>query len=154
VPKNTVAGPDNPFVGAWELVTCEAVRRTGAAKPLYGPAPLGRLYYDAAGNMSVHIMRRDRVPIRSNGDQTEAADEVRPPFGAYQAYFSTYLVDGEHHLIHHNVIGSLFPDWTGTTQTRLYRFEGNNRLVLSSAPAGNGRAARVTVKLVWERLPR
>jgi hypothetical protein len=145
---------DNPFIGAWRLISCEAVRRNGKAVPLYGPAPMGRLYYDADGNMSVHIMRRHRAPLRSNGNRTEGADEMRAAFEGYQAYFSTYVVEAERHLIHHNVIGSLFPNWTGTTQTRSYTFEGSNRLVLSSPPSSDGRSAKTLVKLVWERLPR
>jgi hypothetical protein len=146
------ATSDNQFIGAWKLVSCEAVRRNGTAVPLYGPAPLGRLYYDADGNMSVHIMRRDRAQLGPTRNAAQGADEVRAAFEGYQAYFSTYVVDTERHLIHHNVIGSLFPNWTGTTQTRSYKFDGNNRLVLSSAPSSDGPSAKTIVKLVWERL--
>ena len=143
---------DNQFIGAWELISCEAVRRNGEAVPLYGPAPVGRLYYDANGNMSVHIMRRDREPLGSNGDRQRDIEEVRSAYEGYQAYFSTYVVDAERHLIHHSVIGSLFPNWTGTTQTRSYAFEGSNRLVLSSPSSGDGDSPRTIVKLIWERL--
>ena len=143
---------DNPFVGTWKLVSCEALRRNGEAVPLYGLDPLGRLYYDPNGNMSVHIMRRDRAPLRSKGSTPPDAEEARLAYEGYQAYFSTYVVDAGRHLIHHNVIGSLFTNWTGTTQTRAYRFEGSNRLVLSSPPNGDGRTAKTIVKLVWERM--
>jgi hypothetical protein len=143
---------DSPFVGAWKLVSCQAIRRGGEAMPLYGPEPIGRLYYDADGNMSVHIMRRDRGPGRSNGNASQDADAMRAAFEGYQAYFSTYEVDAEQHLIHHKVLGSLLPDWTGTTQSRSYAFEGRNRLVLGSAPNDGGRAAKTTVRLVWQRL--
>ena len=144
--------PNSPFVGAWKLISREVIRRTGQAVPLYGLAPVGRLYYDPNGNMSVHIMRRDREALGSNGTGQQDLDAVRTAFEGYQAYFSTYVVDDQRHLIHHNVIGSLFPDWTGTTQTRSYMFDGRNRLVLSSAPTGDGRPAKATVKLIWERL--
>jgi translation initiation factor RLI1 len=143
---------NNPFVGVWRLVSCEAIRRNGGTVALYGPNPVGRLYYDAGGNMSVHIMRGDRTPRRSEGKSSTDSDEVRAAFEGYQAYFSTYVVEAERRLIHHQVVGSLYPKWTGTIQTRSYEFLGANRLVLSSAVDGNGSNSRTVVKLVWERL--
>jgi hypothetical protein len=142
----------NPFVGTWKLISCEAVRCNGGAMQLYGPDPVGRLYYDSDGNMSVHIMRRDRPLLRSDGSSSQDVGEVRAAFQGYQAYFSTYVVDADRQLIHHKVLGSLFPNWIGTTQTRSYAFEGADHLVLSSVPNGSERAGRTIVKLVWERL--
>ena len=50
----------NPFVGTWKLISCNAHRRNGKVLPIYGPCPEGRLFYDIAGNMSVHIMQAGR----------------------------------------------------------------------------------------------
>ena len=41
----------NSFVGVWKLISCDAIRRNGSVLPIYGKNPVGRLYYDAAGNM-------------------------------------------------------------------------------------------------------
>ena len=142
----------SPFVGTWKLVSCEAVGRNGGVVPLYGPSPVGRLFYDASGNMSVHIMRRDRAPLEPKRKAPGDPELFRAAFEGYQAYFSTYEVDTKQHVIHHKVLGSLYPNWIGTTQSRSYTFEGSNRLVLRSAPDGDGRPSKTVVTLVWERL--
>ena len=54
----------NLFVGTWKLISCNAHRRNGQVLPIYGPEPQGRLFYDAAGNMSVHIMQAGRPNFR------------------------------------------------------------------------------------------
>ena len=143
---------ESRFAGVWKLVSCEAVRRNGTVVPLYGRTPVGRLYYDACGNMSVHIMRPGRREFPRDSKYGECDDELREAFEGYEAYFATYAVDTERRLIEHTVIGSLFPNWTGTIQRRFYEFDGPNRLVLSSQPADACPPQKTTVKLIWERL--
>jgi hypothetical protein len=143
---------ESPFAGVWRLVSCEAVRGNGTAVPIYGREPVGRLYYDENGNMSVHIMRAGRRPIQGDSKFGRRDGDVRAAFEGYEAYFSTYAVDTERRTIEHTVIGSLFPNWTGTIQRRFYEFEGRNRLVLSSEPPGSAGRETTVVRLVWERL--
>ncbi len=143
---------ENLIVGLWKLVSCEAVRMDGARIPIYGKAPVGRLQYDANGNMSVQIMRAGRRPLPPAKRRTGDSGEIRAAFEGYQAYFSTYSVDTARQTIQHTVIASLFPNWTGTIQTRLYEFQGPNRLVLTSEPTGVSKPAWQVVQLVWERL--
>ncbi len=143
---------ENLFVGVWKLVSCEAVREDGARIPIYGKAPVGRLHYDADGNMSVQIMRAGRRPLPPGKRRAGDSGEIRAAFEGYQAYFSTYSVDTARRIIQHTVIGSLFPNWTGTIQTRLYEFQGPNRLVLTSELTDTTKPSRQGVQLVWERL--
>ena len=58
----------NPFVGVWKLISCDAIRKNGSVLPIYGKNPVGRLYYDEAGNMSVHMMKSGRANFK---DQTK-----------------------------------------------------------------------------------
>jgi hypothetical protein len=143
---------ENLFVGVWQLVSCEAVRQNGRRVPIYGKKPVGRLCYDANGNMSVQIMRAGRRPLPSGTKHTSEWEEMRAAYEGYEAYFSTYSVDTARGTIHHTVIGSLYPNWTGTVQTRLFEFQGNNRLVLRTEPVDGTKPAKNGVKLVWERL--
>jgi hypothetical protein len=143
---------ENPFVGVWELVSCVAARKDGGALPIYGKCPIGRLYYDSAGNMSVHIMKAGRPKFKRESKFGATLDEMRTAYEGYEAYFSTYQVDQESRIINHRVIGGLFPNWAGTVQSRHYQFEGDNRLVLSSEAIGSGPADKTVVTLVWERL--
>jgi hypothetical protein len=144
--------PQNPFVGVWKLISCDAIRRNGSVLPIYGKNPVGRLYYDAAGNMSVHLMRAGRANFAGETKFRATEKEMRSAYESYEAYFSTYAIDEEHHMLHHTVIGGLFPNWTGGIQSRYYQFDGIDRLILSTEPIGFEAKDRTTVKLVWERL--
>ena len=142
---------DNPFVGVWKLVSCNAVRRHGCALPIYGKNPIGRLYYDDHGNMSVQIMKDGRPNFIKASKFHGTPMEMRAAFEGYEAYFSTYAIDREKGVIRHHLIGGLFPNWTDSCQTRYYKFEGN-RLVLSTGPIGMAVDHKEIVTLVWERL--
>jgi len=146
------SAPANPFVGTWRLVSCDAHRRNGQVVQLYGPEPDGRLFYDAAGNMSVHIMQVGRPEFRAAQKFRATDEEMRAAYQGYEAYFSTYDVDEEHGVINHYVVGGLFPNWTGTVQPRYYQFNGPDELLLSTEPFGSRPARRTVVTLVWERL--
>lgn len=143
---------NNPFVGTWKLNSCNAHRRNGQIQPIYGPNPEGRLFYDAAGNMSVHIMSAGR-PAFKDAQKFRASDqEMRLAYQGYEAYFSTYEVDWEQCMVNHHVLGGLFPNWTGTIQSRFYHFDGPDRLILSTEPVGTVATRRTVVVLTWERL--
>jgi hypothetical protein len=143
----------NKFVGIWSLISCDALRDSGGVVPVYGKHPIGRLQYDAAGNMSVHIMKAGRPKVKSDTKFRATAGEMRAAYEGYEAYFSTYWVDETRNAIHHRVIGGLFPNWTGTVQTRFYKFEGDKRLILSTDPVGAKPGTDAVVILVWERVP-
>lgn len=143
---------EDHFAGVWKLVACNAARANGGATPIYGKNPVGRLYYDAAGNMSVHIMKAGRPRFQSDTKFQATTDEMRAAYASYEAYFSNYVVDPVEHKIHHTVIGGLFPNWEGSVQSRFYEFDGPDRLILSSAPIGSRPAGEPIVTLVWQRI--
>ncbi len=140
------------FIGTWKLVSCNAYRRNGHVMPIYGPHPEGRLFYDAAGNMSVHIMQSGRARFKDTEKFRATESEMRVAYKTYEAYFSTYEVDASNSVIRHHVHGGLFPNWTGTIQPRFYRFEDPDRLILSTEPVGSIPRRKTIVTLVWDRL--
>jgi lipocalin-like protein len=142
----------SPFVGTWRLVSCEALRRNGEILSIYGDKPDGRLFYDAAGNMSVHIMRVGRPNFRSAMKFRADPGEMRSAYQGYEAYFSTCQVDEAACIVHHHVQGGLFPNWTGSVQSRYYQFIGSDRLILSTEPIGCIPTKKTVVTLIWERL--
>ncbi len=141
----------NSFVGVWKLISCDAIRKDGGVLPIYGKNPIGRLYYDAVGNMSVHMMKSGRANFKDKTKFRATPSEMRAAYESYEAYFSTYEVDVADHVINHTVLGGLFPNWTGTIQARYYKFEGN-RLILSTEPIDCVSKEKTIVTLVWERL--
>ncbi len=139
------------FVGVWKLISCDAIRKNGTVLPIYGKNPVGRLYYDAVGNMSVHMLKSGRPNFVDQTKFRATPSEMRAAYESYEAYFSTYEVDEVNQVIHHTVLGGLFPNWTGTIQSRYYKFE-DNRLILSTDPIGSAAKERAIVTLVWERI--
>ena len=142
---------DNPFVGLWKLISCEAVRRNGSTLPIYGKNPIGRLFYDSDGNMSVHIMKAGRPNFKNDNKFRATLQEIRMAYEGYEAYFSTHDIKEEKGFITHHLIGGLFPNWTESDQIRYYRFDGN-RLILSTEPIGMRPAGKTIVTLVWEKI--
>jgi hypothetical protein len=144
--------PRNLFVGTWKLISCDAHRRNGQVLAIYGPNPVGRLFYDCAGNMSVHLMRAERPRFRHTDKFRATDEEMRAAYQGYEAYFSTYDVDDSRCVINHRVVGGLFPNWTGSVQSRFYQFDGPDRLLLSTEPLNSAPLKRTVVTLAWERL--
>jgi hypothetical protein len=100
----------------------------------------------------------DRVAVAISGDNRHAFatedmlggtdQEKSAAFGSYLSYCGTFHV-GEESVVH-RIDVSLFPNWVGTNQERLYRFEGNT-LDLSTTPfliKGEQQSAH----LIWRRV--
>lgn len=101
---------------------------------------VGRLSYDALGNMSGLGMPRD-LPER-NRDSDERIT------GGF-AYWGRVSFDLENSLVIHHVEGSpMVPEWVGGENVRHFEFsEGILKLSLKN-PAG-----RTTATLTWRKLP-
>ena len=121
------------LIGSWRLVSYETTDSTGRKGRPYGEA-VGRISYDANGNMTGQVMRPDRRDAE--------------PSRGYIAYFGTYEVASDGRSVVHHVQGALNPEWVGGDQVRTMRFEGE-RLILGTETRKNG--ATVTHELTWER---
>lgn len=137
------------FVGTWQLITSEFHRSDGTIIYPYGQDASGTLYYDAAGNMAVQLMRADR-PLFAAGDRQQGTpEEIRAAFDGYLAYFGRYEVDEEEKIVIHHVVGCSFPNWIGQPQKRFFAFAGN-QLTLSTPPLQVG-GTTITGMLQWQR---
>lgn len=139
---------ERDFVGTWRLVSMEARTSTGQVNYPLGQDGAGLIMYSADGYMSVVLHRANRerfgTPDIMAGSEAQLANASR----SYVSYAGPYEVRGDR--VHHHVEASLFPDWVGTTQERIYKFEGNC-LTLSTDPIPLG-GAQLTVALIWERV--
>jgi lipocalin-like protein len=137
------------LVGTWRLVSYEGRDSTGKVQYPLGEHVSGLLVYDAAGNMSAHVMRTDR-PLFAAKDPGRGTDtEVRAAFEGYISYFGTYSVDRQEQTVTHQVVGASYPNWIGNDQLRFYKFDGP-RLLLSTPPLVLGGQSFEYV-LIWER---
>ena len=132
------------LLGNWRLVSYETRDAAGRTGRPYGNA-VGRISYDAQGNMAGQVMRPDRAHVESGEGN---ASRVREAYLGYIAYFGTYDVAPDGASVVHHVQGALNPAWVGGDQVRRLRFEGD-RLLLSVDVHKDG--ALVTHTLTWER---
>lgn len=124
--QTTPARDTARFIGTWRLVS---------------DTTTGMMIYDALGNMAAQVM-----PNRVRRKYAAAAptpEEAKDAITGYLAYFGTYSVDEQAHIITHHRTGNINPGQVGDDVVRTYVFESNDRLVLT--PAGS------TNKIVWER---
>lgn len=139
------------LVGSWRLVSYETHTRTGEVSAIFGPSPVGRLMYDGAGRMSVHIMDPRRKRFASNDRLVHTSEELKQAFDGYFGYFGTYTVDEAASTVTHHIAGASFPNFVGADQKRFLILSGK-RLKLSTPPTLRG-GTEVTIHLLWEREP-
>ena len=130
------------LVGSWRLVSYETTDDSGRRGRPYGDA-VGRISYDANGNMTGQVMRPDRGIVQGGDARAAAAAYL-----GYIAYFGTYEIAADGRSVVHHVQGSLNPGWVGGDQVRMLRFDGD-RLILSTETRKDGAAVRH--ELTWER---
>ena len=141
-PPRDVRGKD--LIGSWRLLSYETIDEDGHRGRPYGDA-VGRISYDAHGNMAGQVMRPGRSPV-SLGDGN--AQQVRTAYMGYIAYFGTWRIADDGLTITHHVQGSLNPAWVGGDQVRGMQY-ADGRLVLSVDVHKAG--ALVKHLLTWER---
>lgn len=131
----TVAFAERPpkdaqaLIGTWRLVEFADLDKDGKWQYWYGEHPRGYFVYDATGHMHIQIMKAP--PLKPFPEASLADDKPPSPehalaaYTAYVAYFGTYTVDANKHVVTHHVEGSLAPDFTDTDQPRPFKLEGD-----------------------------
>jgi hypothetical protein len=141
---------NNQFTGTWKLIACEFRSADGHIDSPFGHDALGTIIYDASGNMAVQIIRADLPKFASGDKYNGTPEEVKAAFEGSLAYFGRYEVDEAAGTVTHHVVGSTFPNWIGSDQTRYFVFSGK-QLTLSTPPMPMG-GVMTTGVLVWELL--
>ena len=136
------------IIGTWKLVSVVSEDlATGAKADFFGPEPQGYITYSPGGRMMVINVRGDRKrPAGAQPTSQEAVDL----FQSVLAYGGDYTIDGNE--ITHHVDISWNEAWTGTKQTRVFRFDGD-RVHLSTKPSPDPVHGRMSVRtMTWEKL--
>jgi hypothetical protein len=134
---------NNPFLGSWELESWSAERPTGEIVFPYGTDPIGRISYDANGQMAVQIMKNHRSKFHSEDPLQSEVHEAVAAYHDFMAYCGYYNVNAESNQVVHKITISSFPNWIGQNQVRNYKFS-NRKLILTTDPIGT-----LCHKLVW-----
>jgi hypothetical protein len=80
------------FVATWILVSWEAHTPEGDTVHPFGEDAAGRIMYDGEGNMSVHLMHRDRPHFSIGSPLGGTAEEIEAAYNGYLAYYGTYKI--------------------------------------------------------------
>lgn len=122
------------LIGTWRLVEFADLDKDGKWQYWYGEHPRGYFVYDATGHVHVQIMKVPPLApfSESNFDagKMPSPEHALAAYTTYLAYFGTYTVDTNTHVVTIHVEGSLAPDYTDTDQPRPYKLEGD-RLEIS-----------------------
>lgn len=117
------------LIGTWRVVEFADLDKDGKWQYWYGEHPRGYFVYDATGHVHIQIMKVP--PLAPYPESIFDAGKMPSPehalaaYTAYLAYFGTYTVDAQKHVVTHHVEGSLAPDYTNTDQPRHFKLEGD-----------------------------
>lgn len=143
------ASPPGSLVGTWRLES--RIDRTSDGRepvePNLGSDPVAILIYDANGNVSAQLMRRDRSgPIPQTSAPVDPNNSAAQ--GGYDAYFGTYSISGG--TVTHVLEAALNPNDVGRRLTRNFSLKGNELTIFFAARGADG--SDVTRTLTWRRV--
>jgi Lipocalin-like domain len=120
-----------PQLGTWALQSWVSEDiETGQKTSPFGDHPSGYLSYGPDCRMYVILTKQDRKAPASALVPTDA--EKVDLYGGLVAYAGSYTIDGD--KVSHHIDASWNQAWSGTTQVRQFKIDGNT-LHLRSLPA-------------------
>jgi NADH dehydrogenase len=139
------------LIGAWKLVSYveKPVDGTTPTYPM-GEKPMGIIMYTPDGYMSAQLMRPDRGLFASGDWFNGTTEEYRGEASTYIAYSGPFHVNEEKRTLTHSMFVSLFPNWTGQTQPRVVKIDGDILHLSTEAPIKSG-GKTVMSYLQWRR---
>ena len=140
------------LIGSWALVKLiEVAVVDGAISYPMGEKPKGLIIYNDDGYMSAQIMDPNRKNFNQEHWTGATPEEYTHEGSTYLAYSGPFYTDDDKQTVSHCMYVSLFPNWTGQTQSRLVYFKDGLLHLESGKPfMADGRL--VTHKLIWERV--
>jgi hypothetical protein len=137
-----------PQLGTWKLQSCiDEDLATGQKTDLLGAHPSGYLTYGADGRMCAILITEGRKApaalVPSDAERVEL-------YNGLIAYAGTYSVEGD--KVSHHIDTSWNQSWTGTTQVRQFRIDGNV-LYTTTLPTTNPMTGKESsAVLVWTKV--
>jgi hypothetical protein len=120
---------NHTVIGTWRLVEFADLDKDGKWQQRFGETPRGYFVYDPTGHVHIQIMKAPPLAPFPEANVAEgkppSAEHALAAYNAYVAYFGTYTVDEDKHVVTHHVEGSLAPEFTGTDQPRPSKLEGD-----------------------------
>jgi Lipocalin-like domain len=144
-PRAVAQSTKDLLIGTWLLISNYSERPEGKFE-ITGPNPTGILMFDAAGRMSLQIMRSTLPKFASNKRQEGTPEENKAIVQGLLCLFGTYSVNETDHMLNLHIESSSFPNWNGIDQKRPFTIIGDELTYIVSPDATGG-----TAHVVWRR---
>jgi hypothetical protein len=141
----TVNNEAQGLVGAWRLVSVET--RDEKGELVRRGERTGYLLYSPGGYMSVSFMKEGRPVFKSGDIRGGSVEEKIAAINGYVSYAGRYTVQDD--TVVHHIEVSLFPNWVGVSQERMFTLEGSRLTLSTQLMLVGGR--QLSTHLVWER---
>jgi hypothetical protein len=140
------------LLGTWRLRSWKNLGGDGSAVDALGETPVGYIFYNPDGFMSVEIMAADRAPYREPDAFGGTPEERSEAISTYLSYSGPFEVLSDQDTVIHHIEVCSYPNWIGNAQVRYAKLDGDT-LTLSTKPMIFQGVER-TAELVWERVER
>jgi hypothetical protein len=112
------------LVGTWSVISFVNVNnKTGKTTEAFGSNPKGYFMFDAANHFSINLMRPGRPKFARR--DFPVAGESDAALEGIVVMFGDYKINEPENSISLHIIGSSFPAWDNTNQTRLIAINGD-----------------------------
>lgn len=132
------------ITGTWRLVTWRRFDDDGTFFHPFGEQPDGILVYTPDGFMAVQMVQADRPTLDTDDAVGGTESERAAAYSTCLSYFGRYRI-GDDQVVH-LLDGSLFPNWSGTSQVRPFRLDDGDLVLEVRDPSGH-----ITNEIAWRR---
>jgi hypothetical protein len=121
------------LIGTWRLRSWKNVASDGSAVDPLGEQPVGYIFYNHDGYMSVEIMAAHRAPYHDPDAFGGTPEERSEAISTYLSYSGPYEVLSDQDTVIHHIEVCSYLNWIGNAQVRFAKREGD-LLMLSTKP--------------------
>jgi hypothetical protein len=138
------------LVGTWRLRSWKNIGSDGSVVDPLGEDPVGYIFYNHDGYVSVEIMAARRTPYRYPDAFGGTPEERSEAISSYLSYSGPFEVLPDQDTVIHHIEVCSYPNWIGNAQVRAAKLDGD-LLTLSTKPMTLQGVER-RAELVWERV--
>ena len=141
------------LVGAWNLVSyVEKDVDTGVEDMPMGETPEGIIMYTPDGYVSAQLCTPGRLNFADGDQYRGTSTEYVAAASTYMAYTGPFYLDETKHMLQHEMHISLFPNWKGQRQIRIFTLT-DKVLQLGTAKPMKFAGGTKSATLIWHRAP-
>jgi hypothetical protein len=121
------------LIGTWRLRLWQNTGSDGSSVDPLGERPVGYIFYNHDGFMSVEIMAAGRMPYHVSDTFGGTPNERSEAISTYLSYSGPFEVLADQDAVIHHIEVCSYPNWIGNAQVRFARLAGD-LLTLATKP--------------------